>query len=255
MSANGPIPDPNDPVPECCSTGHIHAGSPKGTTMKLGPREAYVVDPVSGRTDKVILYIVDVFGWELVNSRLLADKIAELSGYTVVMPDILTGPALPDETGARMIAVQEATGLAKLWSTFSLVAAAPTLIGFFSRNTDGTVLPLLQGAIKELKETWGVKKIGAVGYCFGGRYTVLLGGGDEPLVDAVIGVHPSRVIIPSDVEKLKKPTLFLLAEVDFALDEKVRKNLVEVMKKNKECVYEQVCYPATTHGFAVRGDE
>jgi dienelactone hydrolase len=40
----------------------------------------------------------------------------------------------------------------------------------------------MKAALKTLKEEYGIKKVGAVGYCFGGRYVVRFLG--EGVIDA-----------------------------------------------------------------------
>jgi dienelactone hydrolase len=71
--------------------------------------------------------------------------------------------------------------------------------------------------------------LGCWGFCWGGRYSVLLGGGDRVL--CAIAAHPSGLTMPSNVNDLKKPTLFLCAETDFTFSkanlETTRKILAE----------------------------
>jgi hypothetical protein len=49
----------------CCISGHIHDGEPKGAVSKIAGMECYVAEPEGGKKDKTILFIPDVFGYNL----------------------------------------------------------------------------------------------------------------------------------------------------------------------------------------------
>ena len=68
---------------ECCTSGHLHEGTPKGKEGKLGNLDAYFTGDEANKS-KTILYLVDIFGYKLVNARLLADEYAA-QGFYVVM--------------------------------------------------------------------------------------------------------------------------------------------------------------------------
>ena len=75
-----------------CVTGSLHEGTPKGTTGNIAKLPTYIAKPTTAPAKSgIIVIITDVFGWELVNSRLLADEYAEKSGRTVYVPDFLGG--------------------------------------------------------------------------------------------------------------------------------------------------------------------
>lgn len=73
--------------PECV-TGFIHNGTPKGTEVKVGGINAYTVGLEDSK--RVIVFGTDIFGWRLVNARLLADEYAS-KGFRVVIPDLFSG--------------------------------------------------------------------------------------------------------------------------------------------------------------------
>jgi len=78
-----------------CMTGSLHEGSPKGKVDQVADLRTYIAEPPSNKdkTPGIIVIIPDIFGWELVNSRLLADDYAEKSGKTVYLPDFMFGPS------------------------------------------------------------------------------------------------------------------------------------------------------------------
>jgi dienelactone hydrolase len=103
-------------------------------------------------------------------------------------------------------------------------------------------------------------KIGVVGFCWGGQYSILLGQNDsgpgstasKPLVDAAFTAHPAQFKTPEDIEKVKIPLSMALAENDLWVPPKetqILKNL------EKEEPYEVVIFEGTKHGFALRCDE
>jgi len=73
-----------------CVTGFIHEGTPKGTVETVSKLPTYVAKPAH-RKRGIVIIIPDVFGWDFVNSRLLADEYAEKSGLVVYLPDFMFG--------------------------------------------------------------------------------------------------------------------------------------------------------------------
>lgn len=54
---------------------------------------AYVSKPSDGSKAKTVIFVTDIFGYELVNVRLLADEYAAQGLYCLI-PDILEGGSL-----------------------------------------------------------------------------------------------------------------------------------------------------------------
>jgi dienelactone hydrolase len=76
-----------------CVTGAIHDGSPKGKVDQVADLPAYIAEPPSNtdKTPGIIVIVPDIFGWDFINSRLLADDYAEKTGKTVYLPDFMFG--------------------------------------------------------------------------------------------------------------------------------------------------------------------
>lgn len=66
-------------------------------TSRLEREIAYVAKNNEGSKDKTILFITDIFGFELVNVRLVADEYAA-QGFHVLVPDFLEGMARSVQT-------------------------------------------------------------------------------------------------------------------------------------------------------------
>lgn len=65
----------------CCVSGNIHSGTPKGQVIQFGGVNAYVAKPKDGSKKKTVIFLTDIFGFELPNVRLLADEYAENGFY------------------------------------------------------------------------------------------------------------------------------------------------------------------------------
>jgi len=95
-----------------------------------------------------------VFGiWQ--NSQLIADQLAA-NGYLTLIPDLFNGDAIP------------VGGLGNV-----------DVMSWIAKGSDGkhphtkeSIDPIVEEALKVLKEEYGVKKIGAVGYCFGAKVSI-----------------------------------------------------------------------------------
>lgn len=130
----------------------------------------------------------------------------------------------------------------------------------FHRSLRDTPTPEMEGL-----------KIGSAGFCWGGKYTILLsqgekyaGGGRKDLVDGAFVAHPSKMAFPSDWEKISTPFSMAIGDVDLGIGiEHVReiegvlegkmkraRNGVEEMENASEVVV----YEGAKHGFAIRGD-
>ena len=89
---------------DCCS-GTLHTGTPLGRVETLHNLPCYISDPPNGAQAKgVVVIIPDAFGWELPNSRVLADNYAKRAGVRVLLPDFMDGwsPFSPRTMRSRM---------------------------------------------------------------------------------------------------------------------------------------------------------
>ncbi|KAL0477078.1 AIM2 [Acrasis kona] len=216
----------------CCFKGHIHTGEPKGTTIKLAGTETYFAE-AEKFDGRALLFLSDAFGLELVNNKLLVDSFAKQANLNVYMPDQFNGNPAP------ISALQGVPFDFMAWGkSFSKEACYDNNVKFAN----------------ELKEKHGVTKLAVIGYCWGGFSTLMIGATD--IANAVAVAHPSRLDFPGDIERIKKPCLFLCAEVDHQFPlENVEKSK-EILKDRPEG-HKFVQYPGTNHGFAVRfnGDD
>jgi len=226
----------------CCVTGHLHTGTPLGEVEKIADLDTYVTKPEGGSKTRTIIFLTDIFGWNFPNARLLADEFAK-AGFYVVVPDVFQGDHVPHDLLNVIIPKTKPTSTetAKVVSNH-----APWL----ERHREAVTKPLIDKFLSSLRADPEVKKIGAIGYCFGGRYVLVLA--KEGAIDAGVSNHPSSFSFPSDFE-ITKPTLVLNGDDDpFMPLSQVKQ--VEALWSSYTVPNKVTVVPGAVHGFAVRGD-
>lgn len=109
--------------------------------------DTYITYPKGNKApEKAIIFLTDIIGIYN-NSQLLADEFAN-NGYLTVVPDLFQGDPI------------------KLGDMEAGKANLPAWIG---KHQPANVDPVVEATIKYVREELGVKKVGAVGYCFGGK--------------------------------------------------------------------------------------
>jgi len=244
---------------DCCTSGHLHEGTPNGTVGPLPgtTMEAYFTGETSNKA-RTILFVTDIFGFALNNTRLLADEYAQ-AGFYVVVPDILEGDPVPDELLKDLAPLDSTPEPGFVGKASSTAKVAFNLPPWVAKHREAVTRPLVEQAAKALKADPEVKKLGAVGFCLGGRYALLLShktaDPNSPFVDAVVANHPSMLSLPDDITQVTKPLLVNIGEKDSMLDTKARTQIKEAFLKQLSDIptkWEE--YDRAVHGFAVRGD-
>jgi dienelactone hydrolase len=216
-----------------CISGVRHEGTPEGTYEEIKGIKIYVATPKTEYPkDKAILYLPDVYGMELPNSRLLADDFAR-NGFKVYLPDLFEG----DPVGQDAL---------KPGSSFDFTQWLP------KHSTEHTG-KRVRVVIEELKSK-GVTVFGATGFCYGARLVFDLAFDNLIQVSAVS--HPSflkREDLDTYLEKSKAPLLVNSCE----FDPQFPKDFAEATDKKFEKFepgYKRTYWEGCTHGFATRGD-
>lgn len=187
----------------CCLSGKVHQGKPTGRDDEIGGLSTYISEPENHSNAKSIIFISDgalphaihlpsippystllthqssVFGYKFPNTRLLADQYAKAGFYTYV-PDFHQGDSLP------ISFLDNIEPPLKTQETLSLVdkaknaAIVPTTLGpWLITHREGVSRPLIDGFVNTVRMTPGTNKIGAVGFCWGGRYAILQAHGQD----------------------------------------------------------------------------
>ncbi|KAI0447516.1 putative hydrolase [Xylaria telfairii] len=218
----------------CCLKTFTWGGTPVGKEVKLANNDSYVT---GDNKDAAVLFIHDLFGWKYNNIRLLADHYAREANVTVYVPDFFGGWVVDWE-----LVEQE---------QFDKIDLA-TMAKANSREVRG---PEMEACAKALKGEHGFKRLGAIGFCYGGWAVCHLGHKKhEPkLVDAVSMGHPSW-LVKEDVENLAVPVQILAPEFDHAFPPDLKAYTFETLLK-LNLPFDYVHYPGIVHGALVRGSE
>lgn len=161
-------------------------GTPTGKTGRLpgSDNDTYIAGDES--TDAAVLLIADLFGWTFNNIRLLADHYAREGKVTVYAPDFFGGEVLPSDL--------------LVTGQFDKI----DLPGFMARNgREARENEIFQFA-KALRAKY--KKVGAIGFCYGGWAVFRLGAKEHqpPLVDCIVAGHPS-LLTKKDIDEVAVP--------------------------------------------------
>lgn len=233
-----------------CVTGYFDEGKPTGQDILLDGVIPCYVAKASVESDKAIILITDIFGFEIVNIRLMADKIAA-RGLTVYVPDLHSGKSLGHEIYVSVTGTPDAGICGQVLDGVRFFASLPSLISWMGQHGEKETIPILDRVISAINKL-GFTKLGTQGFCWGGKYSVMMGAGDK--FKAIVAAHPSMLKMPNDIQAINVPALFLCAEVDFTFSkadlETTKGILAEKGPNNVVKVYTGV-----KHGFTVRGDE
>lgn len=138
-------------------------------------------------------------------------------------------------------------------------ATVPTTLGpWLVKHREAVSRPLIDGFINTIRMTPGTDKIGAVGFCWGGRYAILQAHGKTEGsvggVDAAFAAHPSLVAVPGDFDPVSKPLSLAFGTKDSLVDEGTRGKILDLMSTKTEVEHEIRFYEGQVHGFALRSD-
>jgi len=241
----------------CCLSGSVHSGEPSGREDTIGGVATYVAEPSDKSTAKTVVFVVDIFGWKFKNVRLLADNYAK-AGFYCYIPDVLEGDSLPIEFLQSVeppLKAKEQEGLLdKAKETVDVMA---TLGPWLAKHRESVAEPIISGFVNTVRQIPGTDKVGAIGFCWGGRYAILQAqgrkAGEVGGVDAAFAAHPSMLSIPADLEGVTKPTSVAVGDKDSLLDMKSVEQLKETLEKTGAPTEVKV-YHDQVHGFALRSD-
>mmetsp|Transcript_8038 Transcript_8038/g.24163 ORF Transcript_8038/g.24163 Transcript_8038/m.24163 type:complete len:286 (+) Transcript_8038:52-909(+) len=227
-----------------CLLGSVDDGTPTGKEMVVAGVPTYRALPESGVSDHAILIMTDLFGWKLPNARIVADKIAEL-GYQVYVPDLFNGDPVPSDT-LDFVAFPAPSFFGRVFQFFKLLYRIPWLIFWLRRHGAKTTYPIALRVCEGLRDpSYGIKKIAAQGYCYGGIFSILLAASGK--VDAFLSIHSAA---PKDAElqQIACPGCFLNAKDDMSFPAKkiehVKQLLALKTKENPALTFRVGCYPA-----------
>nr|POE47809.1 ankyrin repeat and protein kinase domain-containing protein 1 [Quercus suber] len=233
-------------ISQCCATGSLHAGTPKGELTKLHGLDCYVTNPPSGAPKGIIVIIPDAFGIALPNNRILADAYAEKVGAQVLLPDFMNDVMISfNAMGATGFWNQ----LYKFGHFLYLLRHFPP---FLIYNRAGVATPRILSFFKSLRDNEAKDlPVGTAEKTSSGKR----------LVDCGYTAHPSSLKYPGDIEMVVLPLSISAPEHDIMMPPKEAKRTEEILKaktaktKDQGVEHDFVLYPEAPHGFAVRAAE
>ncbi|KAK5078688.1 hypothetical protein LTR64_002897 [Lithohypha guttulata] len=288
-SSAEPQPGQAAQVSDHCTTDRplpsgIASEAPSGTLSKWSidtgsDVEVYVSKPTDYPTTpaRLLFLLTNGTGVHSRNNQHQADLFAR-AGYLTIMPDLFAGDPAPNTKPEETPLSSDATWLDTVKLKVAETAKSFSLDMWLARHTEETVLPTLHGVLKVAREDYADAVshgdgVYAVGYCFGGRYVLLLASGkthDTPTgqqaqgkaeegqmitglqIKAGVCAH-GTLVGRKDVQNIKAPIQLVCVEDDPLFPEDVldegRKSLEEHKIDHQIEVYKDV-----PHGFAVVGE-
>ncbi|KAI1504805.1 putative hydrolase, partial [Biscogniauxia marginata] len=215
---------------DCCVTGFNWDGTPEGHETKLGETNVYVS---GSNPDAAVLIVHDIFGWKFPNIRLLADHYAKEADVTAYAPDFFGGEVLPTD-----ILLDQSR-----WGELDLP-------GFTKRHSREIRRGEIFDFAKALRSKY--KRVGAVGFCYGGWAVFELGAKGNNLVDCISTAHPS-LLTTEDIDKVGVPVQINAPEHDRVYSQELKDHSNKVIP-TLGVPYDYQFFPGVEHAFAVRGN-
>ncbi|CUM62991.1 uncharacterized protein PRCAT00000552001 [Priceomyces carsonii] len=213
----------------CCTQGNFHEGESMGHYKNLFGLDTYQIGEENGN-DRIIVILTDIFGYKFNNNKLIADELAKVGKYHVLVPDLFNGDAIPPDFKVDFIQ----------WKA----AHSPDKVG-----------PLVKNYLDTLCKELSPKFLGGIGHCYGAKYVVKeVSNSGNFDVGAI--AHPSHITI-EEVNAIEKPILISAAQIDSVFTTDLRHQTEEklIQKSESEGLRFQIdLFSGVSHGFAVRGD-
>ncbi|XP_020410462.1 endo-1,3;1,4-beta-D-glucanase-like [Prunus persica] len=191
-----------------------------GTLLELGGLKTYFTGPSESK--HAILLGSDVFGYENLNLRKLADKVAA-AGFFVVLPDFFYGdPVNLDNPQFDRESWHKLTE--KGYEDAKLVIAA--------------------------LKSQGISAIGAAGFCWGGNVVVKLAKTND--IQAAVILHPGRLTDEEIAVYILTPTAILGAEIDKTSPPEQTKHFGEILSTKSAFNSFVKIFPGVAHGWTAR---
>ena len=216
----------NPPQQHCCANKVIHTGTPTGSIKTISNLTCYVTSNYTPNAKKFLFIFTDIFGLDLVNTKLVADTFAEKLDYPVIIMDILNN---------------------------DIYVLGTDFDAWVANHPPELTTKICADFFKQFKiDHPNTEFLSGIGYCFGAKYLSHYLTSTNPLIDVGAFAHPSFVS-DEELEAINKPLIISCAENDDIFSKDLRFKSEEILKKNK-IHYQLDLYSNTNHGFAVRGD-
>ncbi|RKF59021.1 Hydrolase tropI [Erysiphe neolycopersici] len=250
-----------------------------GKIRKLGGVDVYISKPTddSSTITKFLLFLTGATGLHSVNNQIQADRFAQ-EGFLVVLPDMFSDDPLPGS--ATYEEEKDPSVIDKMRLRLAETAKSFLIDMWLARQTPQKVIPILMKVIEAAKDEFANEisyggGIYSVGYCFGGRMTLLLAGEkpdrfptipwvqqpqDEESSPVDVGpyikagaIFHATLVSKEDFRSIKSPLCFICVENDQLYPEEIKQYGEQSLKYDKiDCEFKT--YKDVPHGFGVVGE-
>ncbi|KAL1700903.1 Alpha/Beta hydrolase protein [Schizophyllum commune] len=221
-----------------CVRGVVLPGEPKGIMRSASDLtvDAYLASPKPAAeqwapSTHAIVLLTDIFGLNLVNSKIMADRFSQELGCDVWVPNLF---------------ISWWTYLKFFWI---LITRLPTVL----RNKPSKAAARATQFIERIRGEYKYTSVGAVGYCYGGN--VLYPIAATSLIQSAVLAHPGGYK-DEQLRAIRVPVSWALAEDDDNIKQKQIDHAEAIFAERKGKAdyvdYEFKVYPGTAHGFAAR---
>lgn len=192
-----------------------------------GSFDAYLAEPEGGNAGAAIVVIQEIFG---VNAgiRRKCDQLAE-AGYLAIAPDLFwrlepgieLDPDVPDQFQAAL--------------------------GWMGKFNQDTGIRDIEATIRAARARVGGGKVGAVGYCLGGRLAYMTAARTD--VDASVGYYAVGIdSLLGEQHAIARPLMLHIAGADHFVTPDVQAKMHEGLDDHPKVTLHD--YPGVDHGFA-----
>lgn len=243
---------------------------------QLGGVDVYISKPSDypHSPSKLLLFLTGATGLHSENNQIQADKFAS-EGFLVVLPDMFQNDPLP---GSATYTDEKDPSIIEQLKLRAAETAKSFLIDMWlARQTAEKVLPIIHKVLDAAKDEFADAVangggIYSVGYCFGGRMTLLLAG-EKPNTAAWVEVPKDEeagvvrngphikagaiahatLVTKEDFEGTKAPLAFICVEDDQLFPDNVKEAGEKYLQENS-VESEFTVYSGVPHGFGVLGE-
>jgi len=189
--------------------------------------DAYIAEPSGGNARAAIIVIQEIFG---VNAgiRRKCDQLAE-AGYLAIAPDLFwrlepgieLDPDIPDQFQAAL--------------------------GWMGKFNQDAGIRDIEATIRATRERVGGGKVGAVGYCLGGRLAYMTAARTD--IDASVGYYAVGIDgLLGEKHAIARPLMLHIAGADHFVTPDVQARMHDGLDDHPRVTLHD--YPGVDHGFA-----
>lgn len=232
----------------------------KDTQVYISKPSDYPTTPAS-----LLLLLTNGTGIHSQNNQHQADLFAR-NGYLVVMPDLFAGDPAPNSKPQEHALESTASWLDTVKLKAAETAKSFMLDMWLARHTPDTVLPTLHAVVEHVESEFEDTishggGIYAVGYCFGGKYALMLAGESNaseasdaeqgtirkgPHIKAGICAH-GTLVAREDLKNVKVPIHLICVEEDPLFPTEVLEAGKKSLTENS-VAHDVHVYPGVPHG-------